>query len=787
IISADDQPHLPALTFRFWVLGIGLSTFGSVLSEIYFWKPQNATVTALFQLIIAYVLGNAMHYVLPSKGLWRSINPGPFNIKEHTCITIMASTASTTATAIGIIATLDLFYNTTLNPAAAIFQTLASQLIGYGFAGILRTLLVWPTYALYPNNIPSISLLQSMHFGGLLNKKKMKYFWIVFAAIFFWEIIPTWMFPLLTAFSVICLADTSQSPLVRNLFGAGSSNEGLGLFSFAFDWTLITQAYPLYWPLQTQVSSWIGLVLSYALMMGCYYSNVFEGKSRGLPFMSTALFSGNGSSYDQSAILDSNNQLDPEKYAQIGPPYMTTTYAVSLLASYASMGAAFSHILLWHWKELWTAFRGFNFLKSGQDFDDIHFQKMKVYKEVPQWWYGTVFFLSLALAIGMAYVGLNTLPWWSVIVFTIIAFILAVVLGFIYAVTGFQIPTSGLVQVIAAYVHPEQPVQNMYAKMYGYSTGYQTLYMLSDLKLGQYAKVPPRATFISQVSGTILGAVFNYILYKSIVGAHRADLINPIGTRIWSGWNSQEINSAAITWGALSKELYSPGKLYFQIPLGLLYGFLAPFPLYILHKIFPNQKIWWYLNMPVILTYMGWLPYSVNGMWWPGFIIGLSTQWWVRTRRPRWYNKYNFLTSAALDGGSSIVYFVLNFAVFGASFDSFVTPQLIYDPDLIGVSRCTGASGQGVNFPFWWGNPNPAVMSVGKSLRTSFSDCAELDNAYFNARSLCGELGMMRCWLPTIISCIALRRSRRVNASIQYMGMQVEPGNIKMREKGLSS
>ncbi|KAG2061444.1 OPT superfamily oligopeptide transporter [Suillus hirtellus] len=695
IISDEDNPELPALTFRFWVLGTGLATFGSVLSEIYFWKPQNATVSALFQLIISYILGNAMHYAMPSTGIWRHLNPGPFNIKEHTCITIMASTASTTATAIGIIATLDLFYGVTLNPGAAIFQTFASQSIGYGFAGLLRTLLVWPTYALYPNQLPSISLLQSMHFGGLLNSKKMKYFWIVFWAIFCWEIIPTWMFPLLTAFSVICLADNGRSAVVRNIFGGGGSNEGLGLLSFSFDWSLITQAYPLYWPLQTQVSSWIGLAFGYALMTGCYYTDVFQGYSRGLPFMSTALFTGNGSSYNQSAILTPDNTLDPAKYAEVGPPFMTTTYAVSTLMSYASMGAAFSHILLWHWRELWGAFKGFNFLKSEQEFDDVHFQRMKVYKEVPQWWYGSVFIVSLGLAIGMAYVGINTLPWWSLIVFTILSFIIAVILGFIYSVTGFQIPTGGFVQVIAAYVHPQQPVQNMYAKLYGYNTAYQTFAMLSDLKLGQYAKVPPRATFVAQISGTILGAIFNYVLYKSIVDAHRDVLINPIGTRIWSGWGSQEINSAAITWGALSAELYGPGKTYFQLPLGLLYGFLAPFLLYAMHRLFPRQRIWSYLNMPIIFTYLGWLPYSVNGMWWPGFIIGLYTQWWVRTRKPRWYIKYNYLTSAALDGGTSIIYFILNFAVFGAS-------------------------GNAISFPTWWGNPDPSVISVGKSMTTSF-------------------------------------------------------------------
>ncbi|KAF9232980.1 OPT oligopeptide transporter protein-domain-containing protein [Melanogaster broomeanus] len=602
IISSEDNPHLPALTFRFWVIGTGLATFGSVLSEIYFWKPQNAMVSSLFQLMISYIVGNAMHYAMPSTGYWRYLNPGPFNIKEHTCITIMGSTASVTATSIGIIATLDLFYGINLEPGAAIFQTFASQLIGYGFAGILRNLLVWPTYALYPSQLPPISLLQSMHLGGLLNRKKMKYFWMVFTAIFCWEIVPTWMFPLLTAFSVICIADNGKSTFIRNLFGAGSANEGLGLLSFAFDWTLITQVYPLYLPLQTQVSSWIGLLFGYALLIGCYYGDVFQGYSRGLPFMSTALFSGNGSSYDQSAILNSNNQLDPEKYAQIGPPYMTTTYAVSLLFSYASMGAVFSHILLWNWRELWEAFRGFNFLKSTQDFDDIHFQKMKSYEEVPQWWYLALFGVSLALAIGMAYVDINTLPWWSVIVFTIIAFILAVVLGFIYS-------------VVAALIHPQQPVQNMYAKLYGYSTGVQTLAMLSDLKLGQYAKVPPRATFTAQLSGTILGAIFNYILYKSIVDSHRTELQNPSYRNAYLVRLELPANKLSRDYlGSALSRVIRPGKDLFPGPMGLLYGFLAPFPFYLMHRLFPKQWIWSYLNVPIILTYLGWLPYAVNGV-----------------------------------------------------------------------------------------------------------------------------------------------------------------------------
>lgn len=34
--------------------------------------------------------------------------------------------------------------------------------------------------------------------------------------------------------------------------------------------------------------------------------------------------------------------------------------------------------------------------------------------------------------------------------------------------------------------------------------------LASDLKMGQYLKIPPRAMFLTQLWGTILGAVVNY-------------------------------------------------------------------------------------------------------------------------------------------------------------------------------------------------------------------------------------------------------------------------------------
>ena len=50
----------------------------------------------------------------------------------------------------------------------------------------------------------------------------------------------------------------------------------------------------------------------------------------------------------------------------------------------------------------------------------------------------------------------------------------------------------------------------MYSNLYGNSSAFQTVAMLQDLKLGQYTKLPPRATFAAQMFGSIIGSIFNY-------------------------------------------------------------------------------------------------------------------------------------------------------------------------------------------------------------------------------------------------------------------------------------
>jgi len=60
---------------------------------------------------------------------------------------------------------------------------------------------------------------------------------------FVYEIIPSYIFPLLNGFSIFCMTSQRTSPRVQdiftNIFGGADGNEGLGLFSLSFDWQYI--------------------------------------------------------------------------------------------------------------------------------------------------------------------------------------------------------------------------------------------------------------------------------------------------------------------------------------------------------------------------------------------------------------------------------------------------------------------------------------------------------------------------------------------------------------------
>ncbi len=74
-----------------------------------------------------------------------------------------ASSAAQTALAVEVIAVQRLFYDAGPNVILSILSVISSQCLGYGFAGRLRRVLVYPTKMVWPSLLPMNTLLETLH------------------------------------------------------------------------------------------------------------------------------------------------------------------------------------------------------------------------------------------------------------------------------------------------------------------------------------------------------------------------------------------------------------------------------------------------------------------------------------------------------------------------------------------------------------------------------------------------------------------------------------------------
>ncbi|KAH7872495.1 OPT oligopeptide transporter [Lentinula edodes] len=713
LISLEDDPTLPVWTLRLWFLSIGLSCFGAVLSEIFAFRPQTVYVSQLFLQTAAFILGKIMEELLPgplnprfptqNNAFWRFINPGRFNIKEHVGIVIMSAAATHGALAINIFAADDLFYNVTMNPAIAIFTLLGSQLLGYGLGGMMRGFLVYPTSMVFPNLIPTIQMFDVLHRGhdNQLQKKRVKFFWTLFIIIFFWQWIPEYFAPLLTGLSVFCLA-RKNSAWVTRIFGGAAGNEGLGLFSLCFDWNYVGSggsAYgALFQPIQTQLSLYTGVLICIISFCAVYANNVWNAKN--FPFLSQLLFFENGTEYDQTLILNDDFTLNEDKLAVVGLPWYTATQTVSKIGASLSFGATITHIIVWHGKELWEALLA---ARAGTVEDDegaLLFASLlemlivhQVYKEVPFWWYTAMFVASMAISIATNYTGESELPWWAFFISVGFAAFFLPIISALYAILCFVPGTEDVARMLGAALVPGRPRANMYFTLYAYNSTEQGRSMTRDLKMGQYTKLPPRVTFTMQCLGAVIGALLNYLIMKIVIASNREILLSVQGTNVWSGAAIQSFNSDAISWGALAKQLYSPSGRYGIVPISILIGLAVPIPFWLLHRKWPKARFDSIIT-PMITVEIGYLAGGINSSVFNTFLLCIFSQFFIRKYHPRWFRKYNFLLSAALDGGTEVMVFVYS-----------QTLTVNVRDNIMNSFAVGGAGGRVVDFPNWALNP----------------------------------------------------------------------------------
>jgi hypothetical protein len=111
--------------------------------------------------------------------------------------------------------------------------------------------------------------------------------------------------------------------------------------------------------------------------------------------------------------------------------------------------------------------------------------------------------------------------------------------------------------------------------------------------------------------------------------------------------------------------MYSIPKGRYQIVAwGYIFGIFLPFPFYFLHWKFPKLRLDT-INMAIVFGYVGALAHGTHSGMLMKFALGFFAQLYLRKYRANWFVKYNYILAAGLDGGTSLINFILTFTVFG--------------------------------------------------------------------------------------------------------------------------
>ncbi|GMG26490.1 unnamed protein product [Ambrosiozyma monospora] len=727
-----DDPTIPVETARAYFLGFMWSVLGQFVNCLFYSRfPSIALSSPVCQTLI-YPCGKFFETVLPDWGITfggvrHSLNPGPWSYKEQMFSTIIFNIALANVYVFANIQTQELYYKDEwLTPTYKILLILSTQCLGFGFVGVLRRFVIYPTECYWPTLLPTIALNRAL----LAPEKKevingwsisrYKFFFIVFTAMFIYYWIPAYLFEAIGYFSWM----TWIAPENFNLAAVSGTQFGLGFNPLpTFDWNIIRTSSPLVIPFYNTMTNYCGAFLSGLCILAMYYTN--NSSTAYLPINSSNIFTNTGKSYDVTKVI-TNGVLDVEKYKRYSPPFYSAANLLYYGAFFAAYPVVFLYVLLDQWKlirkagmQAYEAFaskwkqmahhaqKSFKTLLEGKfrqsfteltnifhddnsiydGYDDPFTQMISRYPEVPDWWFWAILLVSLifGLIILGVYTELNT-PKWTLFFVIAISFVFLIPMEVIRATTGSTIGLSVVIELIIGYALPGNGEALMLLKAYGYNIDGQASSYISDQKNGHYAQIPPRAQFRGQFIATIIASFVGFAVVDWVDNNIRGICTPEAQSHFNCARGSQVYYSAAVLWGNIGpKRVFS--QQYPILKWMFLFGFLLAVTWWSVKNYGPVARSWMRNNLSpiffkpmnlVVFTPLSWLhevhPFLIiNGflLWAPtnlsyytvGLYFSIYFMHYLRRYKTAWWEKYNYVLSAGLDAGLAFSGTILFFAV----------------------------------------------------------------------------------------------------------------------------
>lgn len=669
-----DDINMPCDTLRAYFLGFFWTIIGTGVNQ--FFSPRLPSISLSSDILQILILpcGKMMEY-LPNWGFSifgrrYTLNPGPWTFKEQMFASIIfnVSIGGAYAALYNIITQkLPMFYDDQWATIGYQFLLVFStQFVGFGFAGIMRRLIVYPVRAVWPTILPTLALnkaLAATEPNKVVNGWKIsryRFFLVVFCIAFVYYWIPTYLFQALSLFNWI----TWISPHNFKLATITGSVTGLGLNPIpSFDWAILNNNSPLQIPFYSQVNQYIGaLIAGFAIIPALYWTN-YKWTAY-LPINSNNLFTNTGKPYDVRKII-TNGLMDPAKYQNYSPPYYTAANLVLYGAYFALYPFAIIYTMVLEWKsfafsvkDLWDTIK--NPRRSNFDkHDDTHSQMMSKYKEVPDWWFLAVMVIAIALGIVCVKHYPTHTPVWGIF-FTIgINFIFLIPITLIYSVTGFSFGLNVLVELIVGYALPGHGTALNILKAYGYNIDGQAQNYITDQKMAHYAKLPPRAVFKGQMISTVIQVLVSIGVVNWQI-SNVEGLCTKTQAEKFTCPGPNTFYAASVIWGVIGpKRVF--GDLYPILRWCFLIGALATIPFILLKKLFPKQTKYFQPTLVIggMLTYAPYnLSYNTGSMY-----LSFAFMYYIKKKYTGWWEKYTYVLSSSLTAGVAFSAIIIFFSV----------------------------------------------------------------------------------------------------------------------------
>ncbi|KAH9810214.1 putative oligopeptide transporter [Melampsora americana] len=651
-VDPFDDPTVPVLTFRMWMIGILLVCLGTGVNQFFAQRMPTIGLSVTSAQLVAYPLGCLMAKYLP-KRVFRvgnrafTLNPGPFNMKEHMLISIMANVSFGGAFATDIIAVLRIkrFFNNSALAEKIGFQltlVLSSQLIGYSLAGMTRKFLVYPPAMVWWGNLSEISVLRALH---ATDKNESVNGWRISRLRFFCISWTTWIAPHNVKLSLIT-----------------GTISGLGLNPLpTLDWSFMALD-PIITPLWSIMNFYAGACGGFLAICVIYFKNIRFTSY--LPINTWGVFDRYGAPYNTSMVLNTSGILDQVRYEAYSPPYMSASGIVCYTAFFALYSSNVVHAALYYRRYIMSGFsnvlssfqvsyfvknlrrkegvkRSKSSIQEDTLYSDVHCRLMQAYPEVPEWWFMLVGVVSTMMAIFMLKYyesEMPTMPIWGLAFSFAIALVLIVPIGIMSAVASVSATLNVLSELVAGYA----------LVAYGYITTAQAIGYASDMK------IPPKALFAAQLSGTVLSSLISVAVLDWQI-TNIPDLCSPTQSLHFTCPGLDAFFSASVLWGVVgSQRMFTgPDAPYRFCMYGFLIGAIAPVIPWIFWKIWPRSS-WRLVHTPVIFS--GFLSYGIInlGYYTPAIPLALFFQRYVKKRYAAWYEKYALTLTAGISSGIAI-------------------------------------------------------------------------------------------------------------------------------------